>query len=238
MKRLMGLLAVFAISIVHADEQEAITATVKRLQPSAVIQTIEASPVAGLYQVSIKDFDPIYMTVDGKYFMSGQLMHMTADGKVQNITEGKAQKERAEWLAKVPVADQIVYSPKMGKPKATIYVFTDVECGYCRKFHTEIPDYTAMGIEVHYLAYPRGGSDSEAAKKMQTIWCSKDRQAAITKVKAGGDVQAASCANPVSKQYNLGKTVGVKGTPAIYTPEGFQLGGYLSPEQMKKALSL
>lgn len=238
MKLLTGLLAAFALTVAHADEQENITATIKKLQPAAEIQVIEPSPVAGLYQVSIKDFDPIYMTGDGRYFMSGQLMQMTAEGKVLNLTEAKAQTERAAWLSKVPVADQIVFSPKKGKTKATIYVFTDVECGYCRKFHTEIPEYVAMGVEVHYLAYPRGGTDTEAAKKMQHAWCSKDRQAAITKVKAGGDVVAVSCANPIAKQYNLGKTIGVKGTPAIYTPDGFQIGGYLSPEQMKKALRL
>lgn len=238
MKLLTGLLAIFAVSLAHAGDQDNITATIKRLQPGAEIQSIEAAPIRGLYQVRIKDFDPLYMSSDGRYFMTGQLMQMTDDGKVNNLTEAKAQKERAQWLSKVPAADQIVYSPATGKPKATVYVFTDVDCGYCRKFHTEIPEYTALGVEVHYLAYPRGGSESEAATKMQNVWCSKDRQAALTKVKAGGDIPAVTCANPVSKQYQLGKTVGVKGTPAIFTPEGVQIGGYLSPEQMQKALQL
>jgi thiol:disulfide interchange protein DsbC len=237
MKKLaVALTALLCFGTAAADEKDNITKTIKALQPQAEISAIEQTPIPGLYQIQIKDFDPVYMTGDGRYFFSGDLMQMTEQGKVMNITEQKTQGERAEWLAKVPEADQIVFGPK--KPKAKIYVFTDVECGYCRKFHTEMEAYNAMGVEVHYLAYPRAGISSEDFTKMVNVWCAKDRQAALTKVKAGGDVPASSCTNPVAKQYNLGKTVGVKGTPAIYTPEGVQIGGYLSPEQMKKALSL
>lgn len=232
-----GLVATLTVSFVQANELENITNTIKRLQPAADIQSIDKSPVSGLYQVRIKDFDPLYVSADGRYFISGDLMQMTDDGKVKNLAESKMEKEREDWFKKIPVTDQIVFAPN-SKSKATLYVFTDVECGYCRKFHTDMSEYNAMGVEIHYLAYPRGGVDSESAKKMQNVWCSKDRQAALTKVKAGGDVPEVNCSNAVTKQYNLGKTVGVKGTPAIFTPDGVQIGGYLSPDQMKTALHL
>lgn len=220
------------------DGPSTIEATIKKLQPNSEILTIKESPVPGLYEVTMKDFDPVYMSQDGRYFMSGQMMQMTPEGRVVNLTEEKQRKERTEWLQKVPTDDQIVFAPAKGKAKAKVYVFTDVDCAYCRKFHTEMADYNAMGVEVHYLAYPRGGADSEAATKMQSIWCAKDRRAALTKVKAGGEVPANSCSNPVGNQYNLGKSVGVKGTPAVFTEDGTQIGGYLTPEQMKKALRL
>lgn len=219
-----------------ADEPSPIEATIKTLQPSSQILSVKETPVPGLFEVTMKDYDPVYISKDGRYFLSGQLMHLNNDGRVVNLTEEQARQERADWLRKVPEADQIVFAPK--KPKATIYVFTDVDCAYCRKFHTEMAEYNALGVAVHYLAYPRGGADGETASKMQAVWCAKDRRAALTKVKAGGDVPASSCSNPVGNQYNLGKTVGVKGTPAVYLEDGTQIGGYLTPEQLKKALRL
>lgn len=220
----------------YAGEPTPIEKTIKQLQPTSQILSVKETPLKGLFEVTMKDFDPVYMSEDGRYFIGGQLMHMRDDGKVLNLTEEKLRAERRGWLQQVPEADQIVFGPK--KPKAKVYVFTDVDCGYCRKFHTEVEDFTAMGVEVHYLAYPRGGTASEAFTKMQNVWCAKDRKAALTKVKAGGDIPAAACNSPVTKQYNLGQTVGVKGTPAVFLEDGSQIGGYLSPEQLKKALGI
>lgn len=222
--------------VASAESPSPIEATIKRLQPNSEILTIKETPVPGLFEVTMKDFDPVYMSQDGQYFLSGQLMQLRADGRVVNLTEEKLRNERAAWLAKVPAEDKIVFAPK--KPKAKVYVFTDVDCGYCRKFHTEMAEYNAMGVEIHYLAYPRGGAEGDTGAKMEAVWCAKDRRAAITKVKAGGDVPQAACKNPISAQYNLGKTVGVKGTPAVFLEDGTQIGGYLTPEQMKKALRL
>ncbi len=236
MKRLLSL-ALLAFSTAALAGEAEIRATVAKLQPGAEITSITPSPLAGLQEVQIKGYSPVYMTNDGRYFIGGDVMFLNDAGRVENLTDAKARKERAEWLSKVPDADQIIYSPK-GKPKATVYVFTDVDCGYCRKFHTEMQGYNALGIEVRYLAYPRSGVSSGAGAKEKTVWCSKDRKAAITKVKAGGDIPTATCDDPVSRQYNLGKTLGVTGTPAIFTTGGEQIGGFLTPEQIKKSLHL
>jgi thiol:disulfide interchange protein DsbC len=131
----------------------------------------------------------------------------------------------------------IVFKPKDGQVKHRVTVFTDVDCGYCRQFHREIDQVTALGIEVDYLSFPRTGPDTESWAKADHVWCAKNRQEALTEAKLGGSVPDADCAStPVESHYNLGHLVGVRGTPAVYSETGELLGGYLSPAQLFEVL--
>jgi thiol:disulfide interchange protein DsbC len=118
----------------------------------------------------------------------------------------------------------------------TITVFTDVECGYCRKLHSEIAQLNDRGVQVRYLAYPRAGPGTDDWAKMEAVWCSTDRKKAITDAKAGKAIKAAQCSTPIAKQYKLGEQLGVRGTPAIFTDSGEYIGGYLAPDQMVSKL--
>jgi thiol:disulfide interchange protein DsbC len=129
----------------------------------------------------------------------------------------------------------IVFSPQV--VKHTITVFTDVECGYCRKLHSQIDQLTKLGIKVRYAAYPRAGPGTDDWHKMEQVWCSKDRQTAITQAKLGKEVSTEKCgATPVGKQWQMGEDLGVRGTPAIFTRNGDYIGGYLAPEELLKTL--
>jgi thiol:disulfide interchange protein DsbC len=113
-----------------------------------------------------------------------------------------------------------------------------VECGYCRKLHSEIAQLNKLGVRVRYMAYPRSGPGTDDWKKMESVWCAKDRKDAITRAKQGEPVKAAAnCgATPVGKQFELGEQLGVRGTPAVFTPAGDYIGGYLPPQEMLKQL--
>lgn len=219
-----------------AQDYPLIEKGIKTLQPTAKIISIEKSAIPTLFEVRMNDFEPVYMTEDGRHFIMGTLLEITPEGRVTNHTQEKLRQERKQLLARVPMSDVIVYKPT--KPKKVVWVFTDVDCGYCRKFHTEVPEYNAAGIEIRYVAYPRGGLEAESFKKMASIWCQADRGAALTKVKAGGEITETNCPNAVAAQYRLGQAMSVQGTPAVFTEDGDQLGGYLTPDQMKKALGL
>src|SRR5690606_2456475 len=130
--------------------------------------------------------------------------------------------------------EMIIFKP--AKVKHTITVFTDVECGYCRKLHNEIADLNQRGVQVRYLAYPRTGPGTDDWRKMEAVWCSMDRKKAITDAKAGREVKSQQCSTPIAKQFKLGEQLGVRGTPAIFTSGGDYIGGYLTPDQMVKEL--
>ena len=141
---------------------------------------------------------------------------------------------RRDLLATVPAGDRVVFAPE--SPEYTVSVFTDVDCGYCRKLHGEMDGYHARGIAIEYLAFPRMGPGSENFEEMVAVWCADDRQAAITRAKSGGTVTGADCNSPVAMQYALGQRLGLTGTPMIVAADGSQLGGYVPPERLRELL--
>jgi thiol:disulfide interchange protein DsbC len=225
-------LTLFAVSV-HAAEPA------KKADPRALIAAqfpgvkadqIKPSPVPGVYEVSL-GADTAYVSADGKYLFSGDMYEVASR---VNLTEAGRATARSQALAKLDERDMIVFGP--ANAKYTINVFTDVECGYCRKLHSEIDQLNKLGVRVRYMAYPRAGPGTDDWQKMEAVWCSKDRNGAITKAKQGQEIDAKCGATPVAKQYELGEEMGVRGTPAIFTGSGDYIGGYLAPADMVKQL--
>ena len=131
----------------------------------------------------------------------------------------------------------VVFSA-IGEEKAHISVFTDVDCGYCRMLHREVPKLNDMGVTVRYLAYPRAGVGSESYEKLVNIWCSADPQEWMTKAKQGMEVPENKCANPVAEHFQLGNSVGVRGTPSIVLDNGKFIPGYLTADKLAKELGI
>jgi thiol:disulfide interchange protein DsbC len=207
-------------------------AAIAKKIPGVTLDDIRPSPIKGMYEVRM-GADSAYVTADGRYVISGDLFDLDTR---ENLTEEGRAGERRTALAKLDEREMIVFAPAAVKTEHTVTVFTDVDCGYCRKLHGEIEQLTKLGVRVRYLAYPRSGPGSPDWAKMEAVWCSKDRKAAITKAKLGENVKAEQCATPVAKQFELGEKMGVRGTPAIFTMNGDYIGGYLPPGDMKKRL--
>jgi thiol:disulfide interchange protein DsbC len=199
--------------------------------PGVKVEDIRPSPVKGLFEVAL-GADTAYVSTDGRFLISGDMYDI--DSRT-NLTEASRTDTRKKLLAKLDEKEMIVFSPDSAKH--TITVFTDVECGYCRKLHSEIEQINKLGVRVRYMAYPRAGPGTEDWQKMEAVWCSKDRKSAITQAKQGTNVKAGSCATPIAKQYALGEQMGVRGTPAIFTMTGDYIGGYLPPQQLLEQLN-
>jgi len=207
-----------------------IRAAIAKKFPDMKIDEVRPSPMKDIYEV-IMGGDVTYISGDGRYLIAGDMYEV--DSRT-NLTENGRQKSRIQALAKLDEKDMIVFKP--AKVRHTITVFTDVECGYCRKLHSEIAQLNDRGVQVRYLAYPRAGPGTDDWAKMEAVWCSTDRMKAITEAKAGKAVKAAQCSTPIAKQYKLGEQLGVRGTPAIFTDTGEYIGGYLAPDQMVSKL--
>lgn len=207
-----------------------VTTALKKVDPNVKPEFIQPAPVAGFQQVIVGG-QVLYVSNDGKYLMQGTLYDI--DKRVDAGSAALA-KLRKELVDQVPLKDRIVFSP--AKPKYTVTVFTDVECGYCRKMHSQIDEYLAQGIAVQYLAFPRMGPASEDFRKMVSVWCAKDRRQALTRAKADQPVPEANCTNPVAMQYALGQRAGLEGTPMVLAEDGTQLGGYVPPAQLRQLL--
>ena len=223
----LGLAASVALA---ADPDQAIRSTLTRLQPDMPIEAIAESPMNGLYQVHLKGDRLLYASGDGQFLMQGNLYQMKGDEAV-NLTRQAESKGVAKAINAIPTSDMVVFSPKE-PAKAHITVFTDTDCGYCQKLHSEVPELNRRGIEVRYVAFPRQGVGSHAYDTLVSVWCAKDRQAAMNLAKSREDVPAATCDNPVARQYELGQMVGVNGTPSIVLGDGEMIPGYQPAPQL------
>jgi len=187
------------------------------------VEDVRPSPIAGLYEVR-SGTEVGYVSADGRYYLDGDVFDMTSK---QNLTEDVRRKGRLAVLSGIKDADAIVFAPK-GTAQHTVTVFTDVDCVHCRRMHTEIAELNRLGIRVRYLMFPRGGPGSDAWVKAESVWCSADRRDALTRAKKGEKLQAGKCEAPVAAQYELGRQLGVSGTPGIFTDTGEYLPGYAS----------
>lgn len=207
---------------------------VRKLNPNVKVERITAAPLPGFRELVVSG-QVVYASDDGRYLFlpgSGGALYDTSAKK--NLSEEAIASMRRELLKTVPASERIVFAP--AKPKHTVTIFTDVECGYCRKLHNEIAEYNRQGIAVEYLAFPRMGIGSEDYRKMVSVWCAPDRKKALTDAKTDHAVPNKDCKNTVTMQYDLGQRVGLTGTPMIITADGTQVGGYVPPAQLRQML--
>ena len=140
-----------------------------------------------------------------------------------------------KMLQKIDETSLIKFSPKEIKYK--IYVFTDVDCGFCRKFHNQIASYLDEGIQVNYLAFPRSGTESETYKKMSIAWCSVNKQEVLTGLKEDKSFEQIDCEdNPIKTHFELAKSIEIQGTPTIISQSGFTIPGYIEAKELIKYL--
>lgn len=242
--------AFFCLPSLAQDDAEApapeviIEQKLKALTNGAQLGPINPSAVEGLYRVQVIGGPAVLITGDGEHVVMGDLYQVTDAGLVP-VQDPYLIEARQEFVASLEPSDTINFAPE-GEARAVVYVFTDVDCGYCRRLHSQMhsydemgankPGYNDLGIEIRYLAYPRAGADSPSAAKLESAWCAKDPQAALDDLKNLRNVKPAKCDNPIAEQFRKGGELGVNGTPAILLPDGRLLVGYMPPEKLLQSI--
>ncbi len=227
---LMGSGTVFAADNAALEKARAkINSMFQEIGP----ENINESPVDGWYTVH-KGSIIAYVSEDGRYLLQGDLIDL--DHQV-NLSEQARTESRRDVMSSVSDEQAIMFTPD--DVKYSITVFTDVECTYCRKLHSQIDEYMAEGIEIRYLLYPRGGPASRSWNTSEKVWCAKDRNSALTAAKLDREFESQKCdASAISRDYILGQEVGLTGTPAIVLEDGTLLSGYLPPAALASRLQL
>jgi len=214
----------------YADKN-AVKKVLKEMVPTLTNEDIKPSEISGIYEV-IVGANMLYVSEDGKYLIQGRMFDL--EGK-KDLTEEKLSGARAVLINAVSKDDMIIF--KAPEQRYAINVFTDIDCGYCRKLHSEIDQYLAEGITVQYLFYPRAGKGSGSYKKAVSVWCADDRKAALTAAKASKKAPPEkNCTNPVDKHLALGEELDVRGTPMMITAKGTVFPGYMPAKKLVQAL--
>lgn len=226
---LISFILIFSVSV--SASQDNIREGLKNILPDgAVIEVIEPSPIPGIYAVYYGDLQPIYVTQDGSFFIYGDIYKINVNS-ISNITEKSIAERRKLILQNIPSEELISF--KSSNEQFSVIVFTDVDCGYCRKLHNQIDEYNSLGISINYAAFPRSGLGTSAFTKMVGAWCSNNPKDSMTKLKNNLTLDISFCENqPVSKQYIIGKKLGVDGTPSVFSMDGEMFPGYIEPEEL------
>jgi len=230
-----ALFACMLVTCAHADlaadkDFNTVQERVRTLVPNAKTIAVSETPIAGILQVQINS-DIVYVTENGQYLLQGQIMDIDTR---TNITDQAKSGIRIGLLAELNRDEQISFTPE--DPKYDLLVFTDIDCGYCRKLHNQMAEYNEEGIAIHYMAFPRAGIGSASYDKFVSVWCADDQQAALTLAKNGDEPEPQKCPNPIADQYEIGREVGVTGTPALVTTDGSLIPGYMPPAQLRQRL--
>lgn len=191
---------------------------------------IKPAPIPGWYEVA-RGSAIGYVSEDARFLIDGDLIDLRTK---TNLTDKRRSEWRQTTLAAIPEDQMIIFEPK--KVKHTVTVFTDVDCGYCRKLHAEIDQYMAEGIRIRYVFYPLRGQNAKSYKTAENVWCSKDRQKAMTEAKLGKTIEAKACENPVAQHLDTGRKLGIRGTPGVVTEDGQLLPGYMPPKTLLSEL--
>ncbi len=230
----LGLLCAAAPLVLRAQAPAAADprADIARKIPGTRTEDLRASPIPGVFELT-RGADIAYVSSDGNYAIAGDLYDI---GSNVNLTEAKRRSARLKLVSVVPESQMLVFSP--ANPKYTVTVFTDIDCAYCRKLHSQIAEYNKLGIRVRYLFYPRSGPGTESWAKAEQVWCSKDRNDTFTRLKRGETVAGTKqCkGSPVERDYDLGRKLAIGGTPALLLEDGELLSGYLPPAMLASHL--
>lgn len=200
--------------------------------PGVTVDYVRPSPIAGVLEVGIDGGDIVYASSDGRYLLSGALIDLVSR---ENLTESALAERRAAALAAVPESTMIIYEPD-GEAKHTITTFTDVDCPYCRKMHAEMGLMNRMGIRVRYLLFPRAGTGSVSFIKAQSVWCAENQQREMDRAKGGAMPVRVECEDPILEHMELGRKLGLRGTPYTITGSGRAIGGYMPAPELLETL--
>ncbi len=230
-----GLSLVLAAGVMAAPTKEnaaieQVRQSIGKLLSGRQASSITASPIPGLYEVLV-GAQLYYVSADGKYLFTGKLYDIDTR---EDLTSPKLAKVKSEMIEGIGEENMVIFAPE--KIQHTVTVFTDIDCGYCRKLHAEIQQYNDLGIRVRYLMFPRAGIGSESYQKAVNVFCAEDRNDAMTRAKAGESIEEKQCENPVAKEYALGQSLGVSGTPAIFLENGELVPGYVPAKRMAAML--
>lgn len=223
----------FGLSAAGADDSDAAArAALAEMLQGVTADDIAATPIPGLYEVRVGP-NLVYVTGDGRYLLRGSLVDLQDH---RNLTVERRHELRSAWLASLDESSMVVFDPP-GPVRHTLTVFTDTECTFCRRFHSEIDQVLALGVRVRYVSYPV--LNERSTEQAAAVWCARDRQSAMTRAKAGQRLRPVTCDTvPIQMHMEWARDIGVEGTPAIFTEAGGFISGYVPPDRLLEEIAI
>jgi len=172
-----------------------------------------------------------YTDASGDHLIDGQLIDVRSQ---RNLTEARLDEINQVDFDNFPLRDAVVW--KSGNGKRRMVVFSDPNCGYCKRLERDIQklkDVTVYTFVIGIL-----GDDSRA--KAEQIWCAKDRTQTWLNWMLDGEAPPRAlgqCGSPLQRNLALSQKLRVNGTPAIFFEDGSRLPGAASLQTLEQRLA-
>ena len=191
------------------------------------IDEVKLTPYAGLYEVRTGG-NVIYTDAKAQYVFSGHIF----DAKTkQDLT-----KQRLDDINKISFSElplDLAMKTVKGDGSRTIAVFSDPNCGYCKRFEQTLKEVD--NVTVYTFMYNILSEDS--AKKSKNIWCAANKNQAWQNWMTNGKPAAnakADCADPGKQVFDLGQKLRISGTPTIFFSDGSRVPGALDAKTLEQ----
>lgn len=192
--------------------------------PATRIDRIIPSEFPGLFELHMGK-NVAYSTPAGRYLLIGHIYDTAADVDLSQNRLDTYTTQKTEWSA-LPLEAAVRHGAPGG---VKVAVFTDPDCGYCRKLAAMMPQ--VEGVEWYELLYPLATIHPEAPAKAGAILCHPDRPAALSAALKGQSLPAGKANTQCDPQAALrqieasAKQLNIFGTPTLVREDGVILKG-------------
>ncbi|KAA8732787.1 DsbC family protein [Acinetobacter qingfengensis] len=232
MKKLISSLALslLTISISHADEKT-LQNKLDQTYPELHAQVTGKSPISGIYEVMVEG-ELTYTDDNGRYFFIGNLIDYP---NKRSVSQQRMQELSRIDVKKLPLTQAIKHVK--GNGQRVLYIFTDPDCPYCKQLEKDLTQVN--NITLYIFPYPITALHPNAATTAQKIWCSAKPYEAWQSyvLQDKQPTGSTNCKNPIEANSQLGKQLGVDGTPTFFLKDGQRISGARSAQQIEQLLN-
>lgn len=189
---------------------------------------IVKTPYLGLYEVRVGN-NLIYTDKQAQYLFLGEVMNLETR---ENYTEEKLKKMLTQFS---DLPKDLAIKIVKGNGKRTIAVFSDPNCGYCKRFENNLKNIDNVTI---YL-YPYNILSENSVEISKNVWCSANPSKAWEDWMLNGNAPAKAkpdCSFPNAKIRELGQKLKVSGTPTIFFTDNSRVAGAIDAESLEEKL--
>jgi thiol:disulfide interchange protein DsbC len=232
MLRLLAIVMFLGAGTAAANEAAIRKAVAEKLGSSARIEGVQPAPLGGLWEVRLRTASGVqivYTDPTGAYLIDGSIHDLRND---RNLTKDRLRRLNAIKFESLPL-DQAVKIQR-GNGRRTLVMFSDPYCPYCQKFEQTLQkvDDITIYVFMYPVIRPQNADHSKA------VWCSPDRSKAWLDLalQHRRPASPASCDNPVEKNLELGRALGVNSTPTLILANGERIAGGLPLDDLQDVL--
>ena len=221
------LLVLALLALPAVANEAAIRQVMKTRFPNLRVDGVQPAPLPGLFEVRIQNQDGpqiLYTDAQANFFVDGNIIDSRSG---RNLTQERLQKLTAIEFSALPF--DLALKVQRGNGRRVLAMFTDPYCPYCRRFEQSLLQIDDITVYVFMFPVIR----PDLADHSRAVWCAPDRVKAwlelaateAPKVPAG----SASCANPVDKVLEFGRSLRINSTPTVFFSNGERGSGMPLP---------